>query len=422
MDREARAVRRLAALLAALVPLLAGAEDYAAIHGRAAAAWEAEDFEAFRAAVRDALALRPDYPPMLYNLALAESRLGHADEALALLARLAAMGLSYAADEDAFPQLAGTPRFAGIARELLANSRPAGGGSVAYTLGGERDFLPEGLAVDPASGDVFLGSVRQARILRLDAAGGRAVPFAGGDPERLWGVFGMAVDGGRLWVATSAVPETAGLPEPIRGRAAINGYRLADGALEFHCPWPGEAVFGDVLPEGGAAWVTDSAGGLYRLQADGCRWQTRVPAGVFVSPQGLAPGGEDVLLVADYRGGLFRLEAVGEAPPVRVATPPEVTTYGIDGLYRAGDWFVAVQNGLAPHRVLALKLSPARDRVLESRLLARSLPQFDEPTLGAVHGERFLLVANAAWYRYAQGAGVGAADPVVLSIVLPGAD
>lgn len=409
----------LAVLLGAVAP--AGAEDFAALHARAVEAWQAEDYAEFRAAVSDALALRPDYPPMLYNLALAEARLGRSGAALALLQRLAAMGLTVPADAEAFPGSAGDPHFERVIAALADNALPTGQSSTAITVTGEPGFLPEGIAVDPASGDIFLGSVRQARILRISGPDGEVAQFAGGTPERLWGVFGMAAADGLLWVATSGVPETLSLPPAAQGRAAVNGYRLEGGELAFHCAWPDKAVFGDLLLDRHGAWVSDSTGGVYLLERDGCRWTTRVAPGVLVSPQGIAPGREDELIVADYRGGLFRFAKAGGLPH-RLALPAHVTGYGIDGLYRAGDWLIAVQNGLAPHRVLALALSGDGAGITEGRILASALPAFDEPTLGAVAGDHFLLVANAAWYRYGGADAAPGEPPVILALPLPDAD
>jgi sugar lactone lactonase YvrE len=415
---------RLAAATACLALALcapARADDYAAIHARAAEAWQAQDMSAFRAAVVDALAVRPDYPPMLFNLALAESRLGHAAQAVRLLERLARMGLTVPANAATFPDLAGLPSFAAAAEALEANAEPLGAAVEAARVEDSTGFLPEGIAADPATGDLFVGSVRQARVVRIDAGTGESTDFAGSDPERLWGVFGMRVDGDVLWVASSAVDETPAAPETARGRAAVLGYDLADGALLFRCEFDGPAVLGDVLPEGEGAWVSDSIGGVWYVRARDCDWRELVPAGALVSPQGLAPGDAGHLLVADYRGGLYRVARDGGAL-ARIDTPEDVTVYGIDGLDRRGEWLVAIQNGLAPHRVLALRLSAEGDRVLESRVLARALPDFDEPTLGVVHAGRFLFVANSGWYRYGPDPRPPGGPPVVLSVDLPKGD
>ena len=400
-----------------LAAAAANAGDYAGIHARAAQAYRDGDMAGFRAAVLDALALRPDYPPMLYNLALADARQGRADEAMKRLERLERMGVALPVDAAAFPSLAGRSGFDDLAAAFEALERPAGEAMEVARLDGETGFLPEGVAVDPVTGDLFLGSVRQARIVRVDGETGEAADFAGDDPERLWGVFGMRVADGRLWVATSAVPETLGAPAAARGRAAVLVYDVRDGALLRHCPAPAPGVLGDLLPHGDGAWVSDSTGGVAFVRSADCAWTPLVPPGRLVSPQGLADGGPGRLFVADYRGGLFLADtARGELRAV--PAPPDTTLYGIDGLARAGEWLLAVQNGIRPHRVTALRLSAGGDAVVESRVLARSLPAFDEPTLGVVHDGRFVFVANAGWERYAEPDG-GGGPPVVLSVAVP---
>jgi sugar lactone lactonase YvrE len=331
------------------------------------------------------------------------------------------MGLTVPADPATFPDLADRAAFATVAEALAANAGPFGTAVEFARIEDSSGFLPEGVAVDPATGDLFVGSVRQARVVRIDPRTGESTDFAAGDPDRLWGVFGIRVEGDVLWVATSAVDEAAAAPEAARGRAAVLGYDLTDGGLLFRCEFDGPAVLGDVLPEGEGAWISDSTGGVWYVRARDCAWLEVVAAGALVSPQGLAPGDAGHLLVADYRGGLYRV-AKDDGALERVDTPVDITVYGIDGLDRAGEWLVAVQNGLAPHRVIALRLSPDGRRILEGRVLARALPDFDEPTLGTIHGGRFLFVANAGWYRYGQDPHPPGGPPVVLSVDLPGND
>jgi hypothetical protein len=424
VDRQAGSLIRGIAGLAMLVALAllhapgaaAAAEHYAEVHRRMVAAWQQDDMPAFAAAVGQALELRPDYPQMLYNLALAEARLSRPQAALEMLERLAAMGLAFAADAEAFPSLTEDPRFQLIAARFEANALPAGEAEVYLLADDETGFLPEGIAIDPASGTLFLGSVRRGVILQFHPEHGRSI-FAGADPARLWGVMGMAVDGELLWVATSAVEEAITAPPDAHGRAAINGYRLSDGALVVHCPSPGPAVFGDLLPANDGVWVSDSMGRVLHLDPQGCHYVELVSRGLLVSPQGMAPAGPHHLFVADYRGGIFRIRK-SDGHSERLTTPPQVTTYGIDGLYRWGEWLVGVQNGLSPHRVIAFRISHDGKRIRAARVLASALPQFDEPTLGVVAGDHLLLVANAAWQRYG-AAGGSTPPPLVLAVPLP---
>lgn len=90
------------------------------------------------------------------------------------------------------------------ARVLCGVVEPASHGVVKArtTLRGSNVF-PEGIAVDPRTGDRYVGSTREGHLYRFVAGGTEAEMFqAGGSPGRQ-SAFGMKVDErGRLWVAS----------------------------------------------------------------------------------------------------------------------------------------------------------------------------------------------------------------------------
>jgi hypothetical protein len=103
--------------------------------------------------------------------------------------------------------------------------------------------------------------------------------------------------------------------------------------------------------------------------------------------------------VADYVGGLFRVR-LSDYSVERVLSAESQSLFGIDGLYRYGDELIAIQNGIRPNRVIALTPAPDGITIISSRILARKLPEFDEPTLGTIVGDDFLFVANSHWNRF----------------------
>ena len=58
--------------------------------------------------------------------------------------------------------------------------------------------------------------------------------------------------------------------------------------------------------------------------------------------------------------------------------------------------------------------------VTSTRILARNLPDFDEPTLGTIVGDEFLFVANSHWGRFDRDGNLpeDLSGPVVLKIQL----
>lgn len=378
-----------------------------------------------------ARALWPNHFHFTYFLARAEALLGHRAAALALIEELGQAGyeLPLATDE-AFVELRAEPAFErAIARLERFAGRTVERAEVAFRLP-QRDLVPEGVAIDPVTGDAWVGSIRHRKIVRR-RSNGEVGNFA---TEGLWAVFGLAVDSDRrwLWATTGAVEQMVGFEAAEDGRTALVAWKLADGDEVARIPIPpgegeGHRLNDLALGPDGAVYATDNrlGGGVWRL-APGARVLEQITApGVLRSPQGIAFDGAGRLFVADYSYGLARLELTGD--PVRarvefVAGPERVALVGIDGLAAHGNQLIAVQNGVRPIRVLRLHLDDGAERVTSVEVLELGHPSWSEPTLGTVVGDDYYYVANSQWDRFDQNAELPAiealAEPVILRIDL----
>ncbi|MGH8496015.1 MAG: hypothetical protein ACREVN_07745 [Gammaproteobacteria bacterium] len=403
--------------------------SYADAHARMLEAYQAGNYATMADRVRSALALRPDYPPMLYNLAVAEALGGHSDAALGLLSRLAAMGLEFpAADDEDLASLRGLGDFPRLRAAFAVNSRPTGSARVTFTID-DGHFIPEGLAYDSGREAFLLGSIRSGRVARI-ARDGAVSLWSAADEAAGLSAFGMAMEpgGDHLVVAYNAAREHAQPSAAVPELSGIAWLNAADGKLRKFCALDeaeAGAVLGDVfIPMGGTIYVADSVGGaVYELARDDCRYSVLVQAGRLFSPQGMTASADgSQLYIADYRGGIFVLD-IDSGGLSRLAAPENATLYGIDGLYRKGVWLIGVQNGLMPHRIVALRLAEEGKAIDELRVLAANLPQFDEPAQGAIVGESFHFIANSHWNRFDGEARLPPENtlsgPVVLAVPLP---
>ena len=373
---------------------------------RAQSAYLQNDFGSYLAAMEKAVALRPRQPTYLYHLAGAEALSGHVSKALGWLKRVAAMGMVFPASADKdLVSLKGTAEFDRILQQFRQNDRPVGKGRPLFRVP-RKGLIAEGLARDPASGDFFLGSVRQRAILRIDAASFQVKEFSGpGEP--LAGVFGMKVDPGRgtLWACSSVVAEMEGFRREEAGSAEVLSYDLKSGKLLAEYPVPqgsGRHVFGDLaLDRSGNVYVSDSASpGIWILRAGASTLEPFLVPGPFTSPQGLDLSADGKsLFLADYSAGIFRVD-VARKTAALMASPENVTLLGIDGIYRHGTGLVAVQNGTEPSRVVGLRLDQGARRVERLIVLQAGTEKLSAPTLGVVAGNRFYVVANSEWEAF----------------------
>jgi len=376
------------------------ADAYTDARAELVAAYQAQDFAAMRVGAQKALDARPGYPGARFNRALAEVLDGDAEAALGTFNDLLAAGIDFGVtgipEFEPLQVLPGWPAYSSAVEKL---SEPVGSAVVAFTLD-IADFVPEGIAIGD-DGELYLGSIRHGTIVRVDESATILSTSSGH-----WSVFGMRLDGkGGLWFASAAVPEFAAIDEVSGGRTGLFRLEISSGEITHNALLPQSdvpLVLGDlVLVDDDTLIATESlTGALYRYSISAGEFSALVAPGVLRSMQGLVldESGEH-LYVADYVGGLFRVSLSDNAVE-RVVAPYSVSLFGIDGLYRYGNDLIAIQNGIRPHRVVALALSEDGLSVIESRTLARNLPQFDEPTLGTVVGNDFYFVANSHWNRF----------------------
>jgi len=387
-------------LAAAIHP--AQADDYADARTEMVGAYQQADFAAMRKAAGKALAARPGYPGALFNLALAEALDGDPSASLATLRDLLAVGVDFGvADIDEFADLKNLLEWGDYAAAVQRLYEPIGFAEVVATLDNP-DFIPEGIAADP-NGRFYLGSIRHGQLVRLGEE-----PDVLSTPENgHWSVFGMRFDDdGGLWFTSAAVPQFDDAGEQV-GSSGVFRLDLETRAVSERCLLPeadGEQVLGDlVLAPDGVLYTTDSLTGMvYRYTPGSGVFESLVDQGVFGSPQGLVlDSTASYLYVADYIGGLYRV-SLGDGAIDKIAIAANITDYGIDGLYRHGNELIAIQNGIRPHRVTAMKLARDGLSIVAGRTLASNLEEFDEPTLGFVRGEDFYFVANSHWNRFDQ--------------------
>lgn len=394
---------------------LAFADDYREARAELVAAYQAQEFDKMVVAAGKSLKARPGNPGALFNLALAHALNDDPAASLQTLELLLAKGIDFGADEmDEFAALRTLPEWAAYTRGIAALYEPVGSASVALRLD-DGHFVPEGIAID-ALGNVYLGSIHKGELRRnADVLSSR---------QGHWSIFGMRFHSdGNLWFASSAVAQLENVGDEI-GKAGLFRLNVESGEVDREAILPqyaDEQVLGDLVIDGDVIYTTDSiTGAVYRYDTETDEYSALVDRGVFGSPQGLvldATG--DNLYVADYIGGVYRV-SLPDGEPQKLRNNSDATDYGIDGLYRYGDELIAIQNGMRPHRVVALQLSDDGLVIRGSRMLAANLEAFDEPTLGVVEGDDFYFVANSHWNRFDAENRLpdGLSGPIILKLSL----
>lgn len=391
------------------------AQRVMALAREAAAAAEAQDNAGFLAKMEAAAALRPDFPRILVNLAAAQAANDRADEAIATLGRLAALGTHSPVDKtEPFKVLRGQKEFQAVVKKLAENMVPKGRGDIEFSLPGMTGLI-EGMAWREKTGAFYFGDPHHRCVwIRTPASKGIEATVKRFTPEgdELFGVMGIAIDEehGALWAATSAIPAMKGFAQTMDGTAALAEIDLETGAIRRVIPLVRGAgdrfshVLGDLtLGPDGSVYLPDSGGPMiWRLAPGATALEVWAQSPEFLSLQGAVVAPESgALFVADYANGLLRVDLNTRAVR-RLEGPSDTTLIGIDGLVRApnGD-LIGVQNGLRPNRVLRLTLDAGGEAVASVVILESAHPTMASPTLGCVAtGGSLFFVGNSGWSHF----------------------
>lgn len=259
----------------------------------------------------------------------------------------------------------------------------------------EYDIYPENVAHDPKTGDFFLSSMGQSRILRIHQDGSYE-DFARGLEPRLQSSVGMKVDPRRrrLWVCTGRYTLFGGSTDG----PALTGillFDLDDGSLlqEWLLDQPSPAhIFNDaVVDSSGDVYVTTTLfGRVYKVSAGESEMELVLETteshnnGITLGPRG-----RYLFLTLDRT--ISRLDL--ETGDLQEVPAPGEATLGTDGLYFVDGSLVVVKPRL--NQVVRLFLNDALDAVVRVKVLAEADPEFSYPTTGVLVEDALVFVATS---------------------------
>ena len=392
---------------------------------RAVSASAAGRLSEARTAALEAARVFPSHPKYILGLASLSAALHDTAGAARWLERYAAFGLSTRIDDDDdFRPLLGAAVIARAAAQLDRNRRPLVRSKPVYRVG-PADFFPEGIACRAETRICYLGSVRFAKIVRVDRAG-RSSDLVAAGVSGLAAPLGLALsaDGATLWASSVPLPYTVGDDASAVRYPAVLAFATSTGELLRRCVPPADSIPaspGDLLvARNGDVFVSDSRRGIiYRVPPAGDTLEVFASSPLLRSPQGIAESADGALLyVADYSSGLVAVSRADRTVRL-MGLPAWATTVGVDGMVRSGDALIGIQNGVTPARVIRMRLA-GPDTIGSVTVLDRNLPTADQPTSGTLMNDEFWYIADSQWDDYTDAGalrpGVRLRPPVVLRL------
>lgn len=243
------------------------------------------------------------------------------------------------------------------------------------------NFFPEGVAINPLTNDLFVGSIFDGSIVKVPNGSLRRVQFAAKAPAVLQrGSFGLRVDNPRnlLWACDSNLGAN-----PPRPGGTVTGINLDTATVVVTHDLPGDnAICNDIiLDTDGSLFVTETAvGQVFRIAAANALTPNSAqlflavpeiapPAAGQLGANGIALAGGILFISNTFGGTLVRVDprAADPASTVSIVNITEgniasAVLSGPDGVLPLSDTeLLVVENGFAGlglNRVVKITLDP----------------------------------------------------------------
>lgn len=333
-----------------------------------------------------ALADAPDPGSVMMQLAARNAQEGNLDAGLQWLAKAVDLRQGFRPSAPPFAALRAQPGYAALARRIEKDNPPIERGRIAFTAPW-REIITEGLAADPASGSLFIGSMNRHAIYRI-ARDGKWSEFVLAGRDGVDRPLGMLVSGDSLYVCNNS----------DAGHAVLR-FALATGRLLHRWALPGdvaEHLLNDLaVADDGTVYATDSRAGEIYYATKNAAELTKLDLGrPFLGANGIALAPGSRMYVSCFPDGIALIDLVHRT--VRPLTRPAgITLAAVDGLYFRGDKLIAIQNYTVIDRVVSWKVNRSGDTVLSQDILARAGKHLEDPTTGALLGSKFYFIANS---------------------------
>jgi len=250
----------------------------------------------------------------------------------------------------------------------------------------DKTLIPEGIAVHPSNGKIYLSSLHQAKIVVVNDKGAVSDVITNGKGGFMWGLgMKFSPDGKILWACSANG----------KGQTALFAIDHLSGKIIKQYQHDSARFLNDlVLLNDGRIFITDTEkGAVFVLQNDSLQLflkdeQLKWANGITAIPNG------NVLFVASGRYGLMKVDITTQT--IASATNKKRTDYAIDGLvlhkqtlYAAIGW---PQDSLHQHRIIRYHLDE-QFQYKAADTMSINQPWLKAPTTLAVHNNQLYALS-----------------------------
>jgi DNA-binding beta-propeller fold protein YncE len=265
----------------------------------------------------------------------------------------------------------------------------------------ERDLIPEGIAVDPKSGTIYVSSIARQKILAIDKKGAHKDFIK----EKQWGYaegLGLKVDRKRnlLWTLSNK-------KEGSIYFSRLMAFHLKTGKLvkEYIHQDTAKRLFNDlVIDSKGTIYFTDTYyGTVYSVQMSQNNIEVFAREKELMYPNGITIGQTGQLYVATYSNGPVRIDPVTKQVSRLKGFKDTTIAYMLDGLMYWNNSLIGIYNVAkdnSGNAVVQYFLNEKGDEIIDEKIIEKGNPYFKEPTTAAIVNNTLYVLANSHLGNY----------------------
>jgi hypothetical protein len=350
--------------------------------------------------------LSPNSGELKLQLALAYAKADDKPHAYDTLIRMQTQGFGYDISKDKrFEPIHGTKVWDYIVANLNVNAKQFGEGKAAFSLP-KGDYLYDALAWDAKRGDVFVGSVRDGSIRRVDARGKVSDFIKPNADNGLWGVDALAVDAarGKLYAGSSSTAIFQGFSGDNAGKAGIFEFDLTSGKLlkkyAFDAGAGTHRLTALAVASDGKVYAADAARKqIFKLEDGKLRDIVNNPKLTRFSALTMSGDGR-TLYLADYALGIFGYDlATGKAFEVAY-DQSRLVLGGIVSMHWYDGTLIVVEDGMVPKRIMRLQLDKDGRKIASAMPLDVAHAEFVALGASTIAGDKLYTITNLQYGLY----------------------
>ena len=344
--------------------------------------------------------LTPNSGDLKLQLALVYAKMGDKARAYDTLMHMQLQGFGYEIGTDPrFEPVHGTKVWDYLVANLQQNTKQFGEGKVAFELP-KTDILMNALAWDPKRKALLVGSGRDGSIHLVDEKGKSTDFIAAGADKSLWGVDALAVDSAhnKLYATTSALPRFSGFNADNAKKSAVLELDLETGKVlhkyTMQHDGVGRTLNAIAVSKDGRVYVADGAHKtIFKIDGGALKPIVENPKLADITAITVTDDGR-TLFLADYADGIYGFDLAKGAAFSLKYNAEQLVLGGIVGMHWYQGNLIVVEDGMAPKRVMRLKLSDDLSTVAAAMPLDVANDAFTALGDGTLAGDNLYFVAN----------------------------